>query len=206
MKFAIIPLMIANSTLATYGLFTPDSQVSKNHLHGIEIRAENTATPYQRRHYQYGTDADRDGQNTRAELLISTSEVPVKFTAATQRTVKSGRWFDPYTGVTFKRASDVDIDHLVPLYEVHVSGGYGWSDEKKRAFANDLSEDGPLRVTHRWTNRIPKNADGPSDYSPSYVPGRCQYLYDWISIKRIWGLSMDPNEADAILTQIKACA
>ncbi|MDG1997175.1 MAG: hypothetical protein P8J14_11810 [Emcibacteraceae bacterium] len=76
---------------------------------------------------------------------------------------------------------------------------------KKRAFANDLSKGSPLRVVHRWTNRIPKNADDPSEYSPSWVPGRCQYLKDWISIKQTWGLSMDKIEAASITKQLKAC-
>ncbi|MBT5072761.1 MAG: hypothetical protein HOM63_03420, partial [Kordiimonadaceae bacterium] len=102
-------------------------------------------------------------------------------------------------------ADDVDIDHLVPLYEVHISGGHSWNHDKKRAFANDMGANSPLRITHRWTNRIPKNADDPTFYSPSYVPARCSYLYDWITIKRKWQLSMDPKEANAIRKQIRAC-
>ncbi|MEZ5756679.1 MAG: hypothetical protein R3D86_00500 [Emcibacteraceae bacterium] len=174
-------------------------------LYGIKIRAINLSVPYERRLYAYGEDSDHDGQNTRAEILIRKSLSPVTFTNDKKRTVKSGRWFDSYTGVTFKSAKDVDIDHLVPLYEVHISGGYAWSAEKKQSYANDLGPQSPLRITHRWTNRIPKNTDDPSRYSPSYVPGRCAYLQDWIDIKRKWNLSMDAAEADAIRKQFSAC-
>jgi hypothetical protein len=119
-------------------------------------------------------------------MLQRTSLVPVKFKTLKNKHVKSGEWFDPYTGITFKNADDVDIDHLVPLYEVHIFCGSDWSQEKKRAYANDLSKTGPLRVVYRWTNRVPKNADDPSKYSPSWVPGRCRYLKDWVSIKQKW--------------------
>ncbi len=178
---------------------------SDDPLRGIKITEASNAESYDRHLYDYGIDADGDGKNTRAELLISRSEASVQFRSAKKRTVSHGRWFDPYTGVTFKNANDVDIDHLVPLYEVHISGGADWSARKKRAFANDLSDTGPLRITHRWTNRIPKNADDPTEYSPSWVPGRCAYLQDWINIKREWGLSMDKEEAEAIRKQMRAC-
>lgn len=171
----------------------------------IQVTLPETSIPYNRNQYRYGIDEDDDGFDTRAELLMEKSLVTVLFDVNNQKRIKSGKWFDPYTGVTFYNADAVDIDHLVPLYEVHVSGGYAWSDEKKRAYANDLSETGPLRITHRWTNRIPKSADDPSEYKPSFVPGRCQYLYDWVAIKRKWNLTMDPNEAYAIEKQLIAC-
>lgn len=177
----------------------------KAELKDIIITEVDKSTPYDRSDYSYGIDHDHDGQNTRTEMLQIASLVPVKFRTLKKQHVISGKWFDPYTGITFRNANDVDIDHLVPLYEVHISGGANWSHEKKRAFANDLSLSGPLRVVHRWTNRVPKNADDPSEYSPSWVPGRCQYLKDWISIKQKWGLSMDKHKASEITAQLKAC-
>jgi|GEM_PF-4494292 len=196
------------SAFIIIAVLTMNSSSFGNHsdpLYGIDIRPANMSVPYQRHLYAYGEDSDHDGQNTRAEILIKASLSPVTFTNDKNKTVKTGRWFDSYTGVTFKSAKDVDIDHLVPLYEVHISGGYAWSTDKKRSYANDLGPDSPLRITHRWTNRIPKNTDDPSKYSPSYVPGRCTYLQDWIAIKRKWGLSMDAVEADAIRKQFTAC-
>lgn len=191
-------LLVAMFLSTTFGSYTVIHDQSNDPLFGIEIRQDDDLKPYNRALYHYT-------QRTRSALLTQKSLIPVTYTNPSQRTVKSGRWFDVYTGVIFRNARDVDIDHLVPLYEVHISGGHDWDQEKKQAFANDLSVNGPLRVTHRWTNRIPKNADDPSKYSPSYVPARCQYLKDWISIKRKWGLTADPDEAKAIRSQYKAC-
>ena len=174
-------------------------------LDGIEISLPNKTHPYNRNSYSYGIDHDQNGFDTRAEILINSSQTPVQFDGKNKTRVKSGKWFDLYTGVTFYDAKDIDVDHLVPLYKVHISGCYAWNADKKRAYANAIRNKGPLRITHRWTNRVPKRADDPSEYSPSYVPGRCQYLRDWVSIKRDWGLTMDPNEALAIKQQMAAC-
>ena len=47
--------------------------------------------------------------------------------------VVGGQWHDPYTGTTFTDPSRLDIDHLVPLAEVHRSGGGEmWSDAQRR--------------------------------------------------------------------------
>lgn len=205
MKDLITSLIIILSSTINTPLGEGLIAESNDPLYGIDISPEYDHIPYVRKSYSYSVDYDHDGQYTRAETLISRSLVAVTFNDDRRKIVRTGKWFDAYTGVTFRRADDVDIDHLVPLYEVHVSGGYGWSNEKKRSYANDLGETSPLRVVHRWTNRIPKSADDPGLYSPSYVPARCTYLYDWIAIKRKWQLTMDPDEAASIRRQIKAC-
>ena len=59
-------------------------------------------------------DEDGNCRDTRAEVLIasSTGRVHMRKNGCS---VDRGKWFDPYTGKTFTQASDVDIDHLVPL-------------------------------------------------------------------------------------------
>ncbi len=204
MKILLL-LLFGVSYIATNHLeFTKIDNLYGDPLNGIIIASPDHSVPYDRTQYDYGVDADGDGFDTRAEMLIKHSINRVSFAQNSKR-VKIGNWFDPYTGVHFKNANDVDIDHLVPLYEVHISGGHKWSDDQKRAFANDLGPQSPLRITHRWTNRVPKSADDPSHYTPSYVPGRCAYLKDWIMIKRKWDLSMDEAEANAIRKQYRAC-
>lgn len=49
----------------------------------------------------------------------------------------SGSWYSDYDGATWTDASDVDIDHIVPLREAWVSGARSWTDDEREAFANE---------------------------------------------------------------------
>lgn len=93
---------------------------------------------YNRKDWPHWIDTDGDCQNTRAEILISQSQVPVTFRNKRRCSVIKGQWFDPYSGKTWFKAADVDIDHLVPLAWAHIHGGSNWNKSKKRQFANDL--------------------------------------------------------------------
>jgi len=71
---------------------------------------------YKRSLFKHWVDANGDGRNTRAEVLISESLVSVHF-SSTGKTVSTGKWLSLYDGETWTRASDVDIDHVVALGE-----------------------------------------------------------------------------------------
>ena len=43
----------------------------------------------------------------------------------------SGTWFSPYDGATWTAASDVDIDHMVPLKNAWISGANAWTASKR---------------------------------------------------------------------------
>ena len=61
---------------------------------------------YNRKEWRHWVDIDRDCQNTRAEVLIRDSIIPVTFHTERGCRVKSGEWFDPYTVQFFELASD----------------------------------------------------------------------------------------------------
>ena len=52
--------------------------------------------------------------------------------------IKSGTWVDPYSGETFTKPGDLDVDHTVPLNAAAKMGAQSWSPEQKEIFANDL--------------------------------------------------------------------
>jgi len=62
------------------------------------IAAPAPVSPYNRKDWPHWIDADGDCQNTRQEMLIASSRVPVKFKNARHCTVVSGEWFGVYTG------------------------------------------------------------------------------------------------------------
>lgn len=70
---------------------------------------------YERQDWPHWIDTDRDCQDTRAELLIVTSQRPVRFRNEKQCSVVEGQWYDPYSGKTLTKASDLDIDHIITV-------------------------------------------------------------------------------------------
>ena len=96
------------------------------------VAEEGRPTPYRRRDWRHWIDADHDCQDTRQEVLIAESEVPVEFTDERHCKVKRGRWTCPYSGKVVTDPAALDIDHLVPLENANTSGGWRWSPAKIR--------------------------------------------------------------------------
>lgn len=141
-------------------------------------------------------DADGDCQDTRAEVLISGSLIPVTLDSS-KCIVVAGRWYDPYTNQTFTNPSDLDIDHLVPLSEAHKSGGYLWTSTQKRAYANDLINPLVLIAVDDATNQAKGDKD-PANWLPPNKAYWCEYVKSWVSVKNTYGLSVDQAEQVAI--------
>ena len=59
----------------------------------------------------------------------------------------SGKWVSPYDGGEWTKASDVDIDHVVPLSNAWKSGAADWTTARREEFANDLDNPQLLAVT-----------------------------------------------------------
>lgn len=148
----------------------------------------------------YGSWVDEDGncRDTRAEVLIasSTGRVHMRKNGCS---VDRGKWFDPYTGKTFTQASDVDIDHLVPLAWADAHGAAAWSPERKRAFANWQANLFPVQAS---VNRE-KGAKGPIHWLPPRVEYRCEYMLRFERVMVTWGLHYYRAEANA-MRELKA--
>ena len=84
----------------------------------------------------------------------------------------------------------LDIDHLVPLKEAHISGGSAWSTEKKRRYANDLSYPATLIAVSSRENRS-KGARDPASWLPSNCAYHCEYVRSWKEVKARWELGSD---------------
>ncbi|MBB4265471.1 HNH endonuclease family protein [Roseospira visakhapatnamensis] len=148
--------------------------------------------PYDRTLYQHWIDADGDCRDTRQEVLIRDSRVTPQMTVDGCQ-VLSGRWIDPYSGRTLTDPRDVDIDHLVPLAEAHRSGADGWSTERRRAFANDLSSPLTLVAVSARSNRAKADGD-PLSWLPGDPRRWCAYTGAWLSVKARWTLDQDMPE------------
>ena len=147
---------------------------------------------------QFGAWADEDGDcmNTRHEFLEELSTGPVRYSANGCRVVR-GRWLDPYTDRIFTESSDLDVDHLVPLYWAWQRGAWAWSDAKKEEFGNDARN---LFAVDDGTNRS-KGAEGPLEWLPPNADFHCQYVTRFWRIVLLYGLEMNASEKDALVSQ-----
>ena len=161
--------------------------------------ASPTTQPYDRDLYKHWIDTDGDCQDTRQEVLIEESQIPVTFKTDKECTVKSGQWDDPYTGKVFTNPRDLDVDHVVPLKEAHISGAHLWDSEKKKLYSNDLDNAGHLMAVSLSANRS-KGAKDPAEWLPPYTSYHEEYARIWIQIKRNWDLSFDEAETEILET------
>ncbi|MFI9340405.1 HNH endonuclease family protein [Streptomyces sp. NPDC052773] len=115
----------------------------------------------------------------------------------------SGSWYSPYDGATWTAASDVDIDHLVPLAEAWDSGADSWTTSRRQAFANDLTRPQLLAVTDD-VNQAKGDKD-PAEWMPSRTTYRCTYVRAWVQVKYYYGLSVDSAEKSALQNHLAAC-
>lgn len=145
------------------------------------------AAPYKRSEWlPRWSDFDGDCQNTRHELLIRYSLAPVTFSGADQCKVVSGLWLDPYTGNFYTKASDLDVEHIVPLKWAHEHGGANWSRALKRRFAED--PDNLWLVDDGHNQR--KGDRGPDEWMPPYEPAARIYVQRFMAIVQKYGLQL----------------
>jgi len=156
---------------------------------------------YDRKEWPHWIDADNDCQDTRAEILIRDSKSTIKFKRNKPCNVSWGKWLDPYTGQVFYKASDIDIDHIVPLAHAYKMGGQYWSREEKRAFANDFEN---LIAVEDNANQS-KGAKPPQEWMPTNESFQCDYLIKWKYIKAKYQLEESDTEKDYIQNLNKNC-
>ena len=159
---------------------------------------------YDRSTWRHWTDEDGDCQNARQEVLIAESSVAVTFQSEDQCRVATGLWEGPYTGMTVDDPGDLDVDHMVPLGNAHQSGGWNWSPERKREYANYLGYNNHLIATTSGANRS-KGSKGPDRWRPPLQDYWCVYAVDWVSIKNEWGLTVTENEYVALSEMLATC-
>ncbi|WP_214103966.1 HNH endonuclease family protein [Acrocarpospora catenulata] len=115
----------------------------------------------------------------------------------------SGSWYSPYDGATWTLASDVDIDHMVPLSEAWKSGAWAWTTSRRQEFANDLSSPQLWAVTDNVNQS--KGDKDPAAWKPSRTAFWCTYAKSWIAVKYKYGLSLQSTEKSALTTMLGYC-
>jgi|LauGreDrversion4_1035100.scaffolds.fasta_scaffold09275_2 hypothetical protein len=162
--------------------------------------AEDKTTGYNRALFKHWIDADKDGCDTRAEVL--TQEAIVKPKIGPKCKLTGGKWVNSYDGKTLTNPSQLDIDHLVPLAEAWRSGAWKWTPTQRQAFANDLDDPWALNAVALSTNRSKGDKD-PALWMPSI--DRCVYISKWVTVKWRYSLTVDVKEMVSIKKISQEC-
>jgi hypothetical protein len=186
-------------TLFIVFLTSLSQQLSSASTHQLVI-AEDKGTGYKRSAFKHWIDVDRNGCNTRAEVLIE--EAIEKPKIGTKCKLTGGKWLSAYDGKTITNASQLDVDHMVPLAEAWRSGAWKWTAAQRQAFANDLENAEALIAVSAASNRSKGDKD-PSLWMPAKEV--CTYIQNWISIKTKYSLTIDSLEAEAINSLLGTC-
>ncbi|MHA6806294.1 HNH endonuclease family protein [Salinifilum ghardaiensis] len=185
-----------------------DVSAARAALDELPVRPEGSLSGYERDEFDVWA-SQGDGCDTRAELLKHTSSTPAETNE--HCTVQSGTWRGAYTGQTITDASEVDVDHLVPLAEAWRSGANSWPERLREQFGNDLAH-GNLVVAESSTNSEKSDQD-PAKWMPPQE--RCGYAADYVLVTAHWNeqaqqaggeLSLDQAEHDALQRQLEQCA
>ncbi|MER6241031.1 HNH endonuclease family protein [Streptomyces clavifer] len=206
-----IAVVAASAALAaTTGLLTaPTAQAAmptpvsaataRTYLGQLTVSAEGSSTGYSRDKFPHWI-TQSGACNTREVVLKrdGTNVVQDSACAAT-----SGSWYSQYDGATWSAASDVDIDHMVPLAEAWRSGASSWTTAQRQSFANDLARPQLIAVTDNVNQS--KSDQDPGEWLPPRTAYRCTYARAWVHVKHYYGMTVDSTEKSALQSVLNGC-
>ncbi|MFI6066992.1 HNH endonuclease family protein [Micromonospora sp. NPDC051227] len=178
----------------------PSKATAQSQLNALTVATQGSTSGYSRDLFPHWITIS-GSCNTREQVLKrdGTSVVVDSSCAAT-----SGRWYSPYDGATWTAASDVDIDHVVPLAEAWRSGASSWTTSRRQSFANDLSRPQLIAVTDNVNQS--KGDQDPSTWQPPLSSYRCTYSKMWITVKYNWSLTLQTSEKSALQSMLNTCS
>lgn len=152
-------------------------------------------------------DADRNGCDTRNDILRrDLSELVLKADTNGCKVLR-GTFIDPYSGESMQFISgvttsvEVQIDHLVPLAWAWGNGASAWSLELRQQFANDpinlLAVQGALNQQ--------KSAQGPAQWLPPNREFHCDYARGFATVLVEYQLGVPGNDRVALLNILERC-
>ena len=156
---------------------------------------------YDRNLFKHWIDADKNGCDTRKEVLIA--EAIIKPKKGAKCALTGGKWNSAYDGISYTKDSSLDIDHVVPLAEAWRSGAWAWTAQQRKDFANDLTDSKVLIAVTASANR----SKGDQDVR-TWLPtkGKCSYIEAWVAVKLRYSLTFDTAELSVIQKFFTSCS
>ncbi|KAL1634805.1 hypothetical protein SLS58_010548 [Diplodia intermedia] len=177
----------------------PALSTARTQLSGLTVAAKGSSTGYSRDEFNHWITIS-GSCNTR-ETVLKRDGTDVVTSSACAAT--SGSWFSPYDGETWTAASDVDIDHMVPLSEAWKSGASSWTAARREDFANDLDNPQLWAVTDNVNQS--KGDSSPDAWKPPLASFYCTYAKAWIKVKSVYSLTITSAEKSALTDMLDTC-
>ncbi len=191
------------------GLPDTDTAVALRALPVRDSAGAAQETPEYRREAfgQAWADTDRNGCDTRNDILARDLARPTFKPGTHDCVVLTGTLAEPYTGATveFVRGQDtsaqIQIDHVVALADAWQAGAWEWELGRRQDLANDplnlLAVDGDANQD--------KEAGRADQWLPPDGDFECPYVARQIAVKTKWGLSVTATERDAMASVLSGC-
>jgi hypothetical protein len=152
-------------------------------------------------------DVDRNGCDTRNDILKRDLTNQVYKEKTKQCVVLSGTLIDPFSGESInfvqgaKTSSEVQIDHTVALSNAWQTGAFKLSADQRKALAND-----PLNLLAVKGKLNSQKGDGDAaTWLPPLKSYRCDYVSRQIAVKIKYTLWFTAPEKEAMIRILKTC-
>ena len=185
----------------------PSAEV-RHLLNELQVVQGRSAYDYDRGLFgQTWFDQDRNGCDTRNDMLRRDLENVVTKAGTNDCKVLSGTLEDWYSGLTVEFVSgqntsiEVQIDHVVPLAWAWHHGADVWNDELRREFAND-----PLNLAATTAEMNQSKSDsGPSRWLPAFDGSQCRYVELYTAVLHKYDLGIGLRDRAMIRGVLEEC-
>jgi uncharacterized membrane protein YgcG len=172
-------------------------------LHGLEVKGRAPKTGYDRDLFGWRDDTDRNGCDTRNDVLRrDLTDLTLKTGGCV---VLGGTLTSDYTGDTFDfirgDGNNIDIDHVVALSTAWQTGAQKLTDAERVELGNDPVN---LLAVESSVNRSKGDGDA-ATWLPPRKGYRCEYVARQIQVKHDYDLWVTPPEFDAMERLLPDC-
>ncbi|MFD7614786.1 HNH endonuclease family protein [Streptomyces sp. NPDC059828] len=206
---AVSPLANPDGTEPGLAVVTGPGQLAtaRRLIDELTTKGRGPRTGYDRDEFGYawmdtadGVPLARNGCDTRNDLIRRDGR-ELRFRTGSDCVVVSMTLHDPYTGKTIEwrkqKASEVQIDHVVPLSYSWQMGSSRWPDSRREQFANDVLN--LIPVEGRANSA--KGDSGPASWLPPDKRIRCAYAVRFAQVATKYALPVTVPDKAAMLRQ-----
>lgn len=176
-----------------------DEETARRRLAELAVEPPGSMAGYSRDRFPHWRIVE--GKCDTRETVLKRDGKDVKTDAECR--IVSGTWTSPYDGATWTEASDIDIDHSIPLAAAWRSGAAEWTDERRKEFAGDMIRHQLIAVTDNVNQA--KGDQTPDQWRPPLTSYWCTYSISWIEVKHCYQLSINDAEKNALVDMLNHC-